>query len=67
MTYKFEYTDDTSRQNIINAHMDKNLIEDQHYVVGNFLIFSDVKLMEDQMNEVKNNTDLIILKQEGIV
>jgi len=67
MTYKYEYTDDTTRQTIIDAHTDKILLEDQHFLTGNFLVFSEVKPLEDQLNDIKNNTDLIILKQEGIV
>lgn len=67
MIYKYQYTDSEDRQTILNSNSNKILIEDQNIFEGNFLIFSDVKPLEMQLNEIKNNTDLIILKQEGII
>jgi len=67
MELKIQYTNDTDKQTIINANSDKFLIKDEALICGKFLTFSDIKPIENIMNDIKNNTDLIILKQEGIV
>lgn len=67
MNYKFQFLDDTDKQQIINNNSDKILLEEQHLLEGNFLIFSNIKPLEHQLQDIKNNTDLIILKQEGII
>lgn len=55
MTYKFEYTDETSRQSIIEANSDKVLKEDQIITDGNFLIFDDTKPIEQELSELNDN------------
>jgi len=67
MEIKIQYEDLTDRATILSSNSDKILIKEEVLFTGNFLTFSDVKPLEDQMNDIKNNTDLIILKQEGIV
>ena len=74
MNYKFQYTDDASRTALINAHTDKTLFEDQILfadetgtVKNYFLVFSDTKPLEYQLQDLNNTTNIILLKQEGIV
>ena len=67
MIYKFQYTDQVSRQAILSANSDKTLTEEQNITEGNFLIFSDVKPLEMQLTDLNNTTNMILLKQEGII
>lgn len=67
MNYKFEYKTDDEKNNILNQNKDKILIEIQNITEGNFLIFSDVKPLENQLNDLNNTADIILLKQEGII
>ena len=67
MKYKYQFTDDTSKQSIIDTHSDKYLIEEDHHIDGNYLIFSDIKPIDVQLQDIQNNTDLLLLKQEGII
>ena len=67
MIYKFQYTDQVSRQAILSANSDKTLTEEQNITEGNFLIFSDVKPLEMQLTDLNNTANLILLKQEGII
>ncbi|WP_434511205.1 hypothetical protein [Desulfitobacterium sp. AusDCA] len=46
MNYKFEYMDETSRQNIIGQNQNLILIEDARISTGNFLTFADVKPLD---------------------
>lgn len=55
MQYKFQYQNDTDRINIINQNKDKILIEEQNITEGNFLIFSDIKPIDNQLNDLQNN------------
>ncbi|CAB1262645.1 hypothetical protein LN736_18495 [Clostridium sp. WLY-B-L2] len=47
--YKFQYKDGAEKQNIIDQNKDKILIEEDSIKEGNFLIFSDIKPLENQM------------------
>lgn len=67
MIYKFEYSNEIERANIIEGNKALFLIEDSIKHSGNELTFSNTQAIESQIQEVKNNTDLIILKQEGIL
>jgi hypothetical protein len=67
MKYEYQFTNNTEKQNIINAHKDKYLIEEDHHIDGNYLIFSDIKPIDAQLQNIQNNTDMILLKQEGII
>lgn len=55
MTYKFQYTTDEEKTNIIKQNKEKILIEEQNITEGNFLIFSDVKPLENQISELQDN------------
>jgi hypothetical protein len=67
MLTKIQYSDLVERQLKIDENKDKMLIEEQNITEGNFLIFTDIKPIENQLNDIKNNTDMIILKQEGLL
>lgn len=67
MKYKFQYQTEEEKQTIINNNSDKVLIEYQYLIDGTFLIFADVQPLENALQDIKNNTDLIILKQEGLI
>lgn len=60
MNTKIQYTDLTDRQTIMDANKDKTLIEEQNIKEGNFLIFSDIKPIENQIGDLQNN-QLIIM------
>lgn len=60
MIIKIQYTDQTDRQNKIDANKDKILIEEQNIIDGNFLIFSDVKPLETQVSELQQD-NLILM------
>jgi hypothetical protein len=55
MNYKIEYTDLTDRQAKVEANKDKILIEEQNIIEGNFLIFTDVKPLENQIADLQEN------------
>ncbi len=55
MVNKIQYTDVIDRQSKIDANVDKTLIEEQNITEGNFLIFSDVKPVEQQLAEANDN------------
>lgn len=67
MLFKFQYSNTEERENIISQNKEKILLEEQNVKEGDFLIFSDIKPIENQLQDIKNNTDMIILKQEGII
>lgn len=67
MNYKFQYTTQDEKTAILNNNKDKILIEEQNITEGNFLIFSDVKPLENQLNDLNNTANIILLKQEGII
>ena len=67
MVLKIQYNNDEEIETILNQHSDKILIEQQNLTSGNFLILSDSPRVEDSLAEIRNNTDLILLKQEGII
>jgi len=60
MNYKIEYINETDRQTIIDANNTKILIEEQNIIEGNFLIFSDVKPLENQLIEL-SDTQMVIM------
>jgi hypothetical protein len=67
MLYTYQYTTAAERQTIIDSHTDKFLTEERNITEGNFLVFSDIKPLENSIQDIKNNTDMILLKQEGII
>lgn len=64
---KIQYVDQTERQSILDSNKDKVLTEEQNIIEGNFLIFSDIKPIEYQLNDLNNTVSMILLKQEGII
>lgn len=58
--YSFQYTDEVERSSILDANSDKFLIEEQNHVEGNFLIFSDIKPLEIELQNIKND-NLILM------
>jgi hypothetical protein len=67
MNYKYQYIDDASRAALITANSDKVLIEEDNITEGNFLIFSDVVPLENQLQNLNNTTNMVLLAQEGIL
>ncbi|HHY27705.1 MAG TPA: hypothetical protein GX523_13370 [Desulfitobacterium dehalogenans] len=67
MIAKIQYISEQDRKNVIDSNPNKVLIEEQNILEGNFLIFSDVRPNEFILRDIKDNTDIIILKQEGIL
>ncbi len=65
MTVTFQYNTINERYAILEQNQDKFLIEEQNITSGNFLVFSDTPRLEDNIQDIKNNTDMILLKQEG--
>jgi len=55
MLTKIQYQTQESKHVILNANSNKILIEEQNITEGNFLIFSDVKPLENLVNESLNN------------
>lgn len=43
MKHKYQYFNDSDRENIINANTDKFLVEEQNLTEGNFLVFSETQ------------------------
>ncbi|PKL00077.1 MAG: hypothetical protein CVV56_08155 [Tenericutes bacterium HGW-Tenericutes-1] len=67
MNYKIQYNTQEERNVIVNKNLSLFLIEEQNITEGNFLVFSDLKPLELLLNDIRNNTDLIIFKQEGLL
>ena len=71
MIFKIQYTDTVDRQEKIDANTDKTLIEEQNITEGNFLIFSDVKPIENQLTDAQDNQltimDAIATLYEGLL
>ena len=57
MIYTFEYTNGEVRESIIQSNKDKYLIEERNIMTGNFLVFSDVKPLEIELSEVKDDVN----------
>lgn len=59
MKYIFNYNNDEERQGIILSNSDKFLIEEQNITEGNFLIFTDVKPIEQELMELQQKIKLL--------
>jgi hypothetical protein len=57
---KIQYTDSLDRQAVIDANIEKTLIEEQNISDGNFLIFTDTPRMEDEVQQLKKD-NLILM------
>ena len=51
MIFKFQYSTPEERQSVIEANIDKILIEEHNITEGNFLIFTDTLPVEDIAEE----------------
>lgn len=67
MIYKYQFQNETEKQNIIKTNKNKILIEEDNITEGNFLIFSDTKPIEMQLKELKETVDILTLKTEGVI
>ena len=61
MILKIQYTDQASRQAVLDANADKFLIEEANITEGNFLTFTDVKPMETQVSELQAQNAQMLL------
>lgn len=61
MIKKIQYTDVADRQTKIDENIDKTIIEEQNITEGNFLLFSDVKPIENQLQEQQDNQLTIMI------
>jgi len=59
MKYIVEFTDENDKQAKITANNDKVLVEEQHLISGNFLIFGDNKSDTVRISELQADQDLI--------
>lgn len=59
MKYIFEYTSPEQRVTIIAENNDKYLIVEKNIREGNFLVFTDVKPVEIEIEELKQANQLI--------
>lgn len=53
MIIKIQYTDENERRTIIEANVDKYLIEEHNIQEGNFLIFSDSPRLEERIEKIE--------------
>lgn len=60
MDYKFQYTDNESRQAIFDSHQGLYWIAEENILEGNFLVFSDT-LPVTQLQSIKNDNKKIKL------
>lgn len=59
MLTRIQYTDKVDRQAKIDANADKTLIEDDTITEGNFLTFTDIKPVENQVADLQDNSDIM--------
>lgn len=55
MIYKYQYLDQEDRNSIIAENVDKYLIEDATITNGNFLTFSDIKPVDNILENIGEN------------
>lgn len=53
MQITIEYTNQQEREQILEEHQDKYLIEEKNITEGNFLVFSTVKPIESEIDDLK--------------
>lgn len=49
MNYKYQFTTEDEKQALITQNADKNIVEVQYLMEGNFIIFSDIPCPQSQM------------------
>lgn len=57
MQYKFEFSNEEERNEIIANNSERFLIEEHHLFEGNFLVFTDEKSTLIEMQELKEKID----------
>lgn len=81
MNIRIEYKTDEERQEIIEQHRDLFLVEDQNFLEGNFLVFSDkapeppkvfISVPEEEFESMKQRQDatdaaVLQLLMEGVM
>ena len=70
MDYKFQYINETQREAIIQENSHRYLVEEQEWIDGTFLVFSDTPRTDPidiQLRNMKTTLDILLLKQEGIL
>ena len=60
MLFKIQFTDLLSREEIINLNNDKILIMEENITEGDFLTFTDIKPLENQLVEL-SDTQMVIM------
>lgn len=55
MNYEFEYSSETERNQIITNNSDKFLVAEKNLVTGNYLVFSDVSPIEEQVKQLQQD------------
>lgn len=60
MKFTFEYETQEERRNIINSNLEKYLVEEKNIREGNFLIFTDIKPLELEVQELKETMDALL-------
>jgi len=60
MQYKYQYITEEEKQNILDANLDKFLVEVQDITEGKFLIFSDTLGLDAQVAQLKED-NLILM------
>lgn len=67
MNIRVQYIDSSNRQAKIDQFSNYIFIGEEILIEGNFLNFSDVKPIDTQFRDLSNTTNMILLKQEGII
>lgn len=67
MNLRVQYTTAEDRQLKVDENSDKFLLVEEVIMDGNFLTFSATKPLENQLQDLNNTTNMILLKQEGII
>lgn len=64
MIYKVEFKDHDDRNKKIKEHSDKFLIEIQDTIEGKFLIFTDIKPIENEVEALKEANENLVAANE---
>lgn len=65
MKFEFKYRNDDERAIILDENKDKYLIKEKNITEGNFLVFTDVKPIEIELQETKqavSDTNAMVLE-----
>lgn len=59
MEFKYQYKDENERNYLLESNKGKYLVSEQILFEGNFLVFSDVKPVEVEIEELKQENKLL--------